>query len=56
MRSPNPYVPESAARTVLAAFIALVLLAAAGLLLLRSAPQDVLDGLTSPASFGPRTT
>jgi hypothetical protein len=62
MRSPVPSTVPSVTATALVAWIALGILAAAAasLLLLEFAPHaipsEVSDGLTSPASFGPRTT
>jgi hypothetical protein len=62
MRSPVPSTAPSVTATVLVTWIALGILtaAAAFLLLLEFAPHpipsEVLDGLTTPASFGPRTT
>ena len=52
-------VPSATSITIIAG-IALILLVAAALVLLQSAtqliPPEVLDGLTSPARFGGRTT
>jgi hypothetical protein len=52
-------VPSATSITIIAG-IALILLMAAALVLLQSAtqliPPEVLDGLTTPAHFGPRTT
>jgi hypothetical protein len=60
MRSPDPVLAPSKtpAAVVIATAIALIaLVGTASLLLHRPAvPPAVLDGLTSPASFGARTT
>ncbi len=62
MRSPTVSTPPAATTTVLVACIAVAILAAAAaaLFLLESpthpVPPEILDGLTSPTSFGPRTT
>jgi len=52
-------VPSATSITIIAG-IALIILAAAAVFLLQSAthliPPEVLDGLTSPARFGARTT
>jgi hypothetical protein len=60
MRSPDPVVASSRAPTVIVVGTAVALIALAGLaslLLYRHAiPPEVLDGLTSPASFGARTS
>jgi hypothetical protein len=52
-------VPSAISITIIAG-IALIILAAAAVFLLQSAtqliPPEVLDGLTSPARFGARTT
>ena len=60
MRSTYQATVPSATSIAIIAGIALILLLAAALVLLQSAtqliPPEVLDGLTSPAHFGPRTT
>jgi hypothetical protein len=60
MRSTYQATVPSATSIAIIAGIALILLMAAALVLLQSAtqliPPEVLDGLTSPAHFGPRTT
>ena len=60
MRSTYQATVPSATSIAIIAGIALILLVAAALVLLQSAtqliPPEVLDGLTSPAHFGPRTT
>jgi hypothetical protein len=52
-------VPSATSITIIAG-IALIILAAAAVFLLQSAtqliPPEVLDGVTSPARFGARTT
>jgi len=60
MRSPEPVLAPSEAPVAIvfgAAIALLALIGVASLLLQRQAvPPAVLDGLTSPASFGARTT
>jgi hypothetical protein len=60
MRSTYQATVPSATSITIIAGIALILLMAAALVLLQSAtqliPPEVLDGLTSPAHFGARTT
>lgn len=60
MRSTYGATVPSATSITIIAYIALIMLAAAALVLLQSAtrliPPEVLDGLTSPARFGARTT
>ena len=62
MRSPIRHTAPAVTNVTLLAWIALALIAAvaAVLLLLESpshlVPPEVLDGLTSPESFGARTT
>jgi hypothetical protein len=60
MRSPDPVVAPSRAPTAIVAGTAIALIALAGLAALllyrHGVPPAVLDGLTSPASFGARTT
>jgi hypothetical protein len=58
MRSPVPAATRSVAPLAITAGLVLLALAAAALLLLQApaVPPAILDGLTSPASFGARTT
>lgn len=58
MRSPDRLAAASAMPIVIVAGFALIVLAIAAVLLLQShaVPPAVLDGLTFPAGFGPRTT
>jgi hypothetical protein len=58
MRDPARRPPTGVAGIVILALAVVAALTAAAVLLLRSnaVPPDVLDGLTSPALFGQRTT